>query len=153
MGNEFRYIEKFYLLCCLCDCTLSHKLCIYVLYFVFLWLWFQFIVYSCDTSTYPKTSDISYTLFGNKIVYQSYVDGTMLVGAAPTTSSFLTEHLASTDCVKTTARWDDKHLSIGIWYAMLLEVLWYIWSLGLPHCHRGNHMITLMPVNKHGILW
>ena len=38
------------------------------------------------------------------------------VGAAPTTSSFLTYHLASMDWAKTTARWDEKHLSFGIWY-------------------------------------
>ena len=32
------------------------------------------------------------------------------VGAAPTTSSFSTEHLASMDCTETTARRDEKHL-------------------------------------------
>ena len=37
------------------------------------------------------------------------------VGVAPTTSSFSTLHLASTDCIKTTARRGERHLSFGIW--------------------------------------
>ena len=40
--------------------------------------------------TYRKTSNISCTLVGNKIVDQSGVVGASPVGAAPTTSSFLT---------------------------------------------------------------
>ena len=39
----------------------------------------------------------------------------MPVGAAPTTSSFSTQHLASIYCEKTTASRDEKHLSLGIW--------------------------------------
>ena len=39
---------------------------------------------------YHKTSDISRTLFGNKIVDNSDVVGASPVGAAPTTSSFST---------------------------------------------------------------
>ena len=64
---------------------------------------------------YRKTSDISRTLVGNKIVDNSDVVGASPVGAAPTTSSFSTEHLASMDLAKTTARGDKKHLSFGIW--------------------------------------
>ena len=37
-----------------------------------------------------KTSNISRTLVGNKIVDNSDIVGTSAVGAAPTTSSFLT---------------------------------------------------------------
>ena len=42
------------------------------------------------TITYRKTSDISRTLVGNKIVDNSDVVGASPVGAAPTTSSFST---------------------------------------------------------------
>ena len=52
---------------------------------------------------------------GNKIVDHSDVVAASPVGAAPTTSSFSTEHLDSVDCAKTTARRDKKHLSCGIW--------------------------------------
>ena len=43
-----------------------------------------------DTRTYRKTSDISSTLVGNKIVDHSDVVGASPVGAAPNTSSFST---------------------------------------------------------------
>ena len=41
-------------------------------------------------TTYHKTSNISHTLVGNKIVDHSDVVGASPVGAAPTTSSFST---------------------------------------------------------------
>ena len=41
-------------------------------------------------STYRKTSNISRTLVGNTIIENSDVVGALLVGAAPTTSSFST---------------------------------------------------------------
>ena len=44
---------------------------------------------------YRKTSNIRRTLVANKIVDQSDVVGASPVGAAPTTSSFSTQHLAS----------------------------------------------------------
>ena len=64
---------------------------------------------------YRKTSNISRTLVGNKIADNSDVVGASPVGAAPTTSSFSTWHLASMDWAKTTARGYKKHLSFGIW--------------------------------------
>ena len=64
---------------------------------------------------YRQVSNISRTLVGNWIVDHSDVVGASPVVAAPTTSSFPTEHLASTDWVKTTTRWDEKHLSFEIW--------------------------------------
>ena len=64
---------------------------------------------------YRKTSNISRTLVGNKIVDNSDVVGASPVGAAPTTSSFSTQHLASMDWAKTTARGYKIHLSFGIW--------------------------------------
>ena len=64
---------------------------------------------------YRQVSNISRTLVGNKVVDHSDVVGASPVGAAPTTSSFSTEHMASLDWAKTTARWDEKHLSFAIW--------------------------------------
>ena len=46
---------------------------------------------------YRKTSNISRTLAGTKIVDNSDVVGASPDGVAPTTSSFSTEHLASMD--------------------------------------------------------
>ena len=66
-------------------------------------------------SKYPQTFNISHTLVGNKIVDHSDVVETPPVGTAPTTSSFLMKHLASMDWAKTTARRDEKHLSVSIW--------------------------------------
>ena len=63
----------------------------------------------------PQTSNISSTLAGNKIVDHSDVVGASPVGAAPITSSLLTEHLTSMDWAKTSARRDEKDLSFGIW--------------------------------------
>ena len=48
-------------------------------------------------STYRQTSNISCTLVGNKIVDHLDVVGASPAGTAPTTSSFLTKHLASMD--------------------------------------------------------
>ena len=64
---------------------------------------------------YRQVSNISRSSVGNQIVDHSDAVGASPVGAAPTTSSFSTLHLASTDWVKTTTRWDEKHLSFGIW--------------------------------------
>ena len=64
---------------------------------------------------YRKTSNISCTLVGNTIVDNSGVVGATPAVAVPTASSFSTEHLASMDWAKTTARGDKKHLSFGIW--------------------------------------
>ena len=98
---------------------------------------------------YSQTSNIRHTFVGNEIVDHSDVVGASLVGAAPTTSSFSTEHLASIYCTKTTARWDKKHLSFGIWcflyqkfngiqLSMKLRSFWfylYQSSLNLTYCN------------------
>ena len=67
--------------------------------------------------TYRQTSYISSTFVGNDIVDHAdvvdVIDHSDVVGAAPTTSSFLTEDLALMDWRKTTARRDDKYLSVG----------------------------------------
>ena len=64
---------------------------------------------------YGKTSCVMHNLVGNKIVDHSDVVGAWPVGAAPTTSSFSTEHLTSIDWAKTTARRDEKLLCFVIW--------------------------------------
>ena len=54
-----------------------------------MWLWFK--MYDLHLHfNYRKTSNISRTLVGNKIVDNSDVVGASPVGAAPTTSSFST---------------------------------------------------------------
>ena len=58
--------------------------------------------------SYPQTSNISHTSVGNKIVDHSDVVGASPVGAAPTTSSSLTQHLASMDWANKTARRDEE---------------------------------------------
>ena len=79
---------------------------------------------------YCQTSDIIWTLVGNKIVDHSDVAGASPAGAAPTTSSFSTWHPASMDWAKTTARWDEIE-TFRFWDLMcfILEVWQYIGSL------------------------
>ena len=69
--------------------------------------WNEFEIY------YRQVSNIRCILVGNEIVDHSDVVGASPVGAARTTSSFSTQHLASLDWAKTTARRDEKHLSLG----------------------------------------
>ena len=53
---------------------------------------------------YRQTSNTSRTLVGNKIVDHSDVAGASPVGAAPYSSSFSTQQLASMDWTQTTAK-------------------------------------------------
>ena len=76
-----------------------------------------------DKSVYRRVSNIRRTWIGNEIDDHSAVVGASPVSAAPTTSSFSTEHLASIYCVKTTASRVEKHLSYGIWFPLILEIL------------------------------
>ena len=55
----------------------------------------------CLYSIYPQISNIRHNLLGNEYVDHSGVFGASPVGAVPTTSSFLTKHLASMDWAKT----------------------------------------------------
>ena len=73
-------------------------------------LWLDYI-----NVTYRKTSSISRTLVGNIIVHHSDVVGASPVGAAPTTFSFSTWHLASRDSAKTAAGQYENLPSVGIW--------------------------------------
>ena len=63
---------------------------------------------------YPKISNLRRTLVGNKIVDHSDVVGASAVGAAPTTSSFSTSHLASRDSTKEAAKHYENHLRVRI---------------------------------------
>ena len=78
----------------------------------------EVLTLAAGLGAYPQTSYIRHSLVGNKIVDHSDVVGATPAGAAPTTSSFSTEHLASIDFENTTARRDEKHLSLGIWCAL-----------------------------------
>ena len=68
---------------------------------------------------YRKTSNISRTLIGNKIIDHSDVVGATPVGAAPTTSSSWHKHMASMDRTKTITRRDEGYLSVGIWLSYI----------------------------------
>ena len=68
---------------------------------------------------YRQTSNISRTLVGNRHADHSDVVGATPIGAAPTTSSFATHHLAPMDWPKTTTRRDEKQLSFRIWCACI----------------------------------
>ena len=65
-------------------------------------------------TAYRQISNIRHTSIVNKIVDHSDEVGAAPVGAAPTTSSFSTLHLASVDWAKINARWDKKDSSFGI---------------------------------------
>ena len=64
---------------------------------------------------YRRISNIRRTLIGNNLVDHSDVVGASPIGAAPTTSSFLTYHLAAMDLAKATTRWDESDLGFDIW--------------------------------------
>ena len=68
--------------------------------------------------TYCQTSNINRTLVGNKINHSDVV-GAPPVSAAPTTSSFSIEHMASMDLAKTTVRRGEKRLNVAIWYGLI----------------------------------
>ena len=81
-------------------------------------------IYGFDSKqTYRKTSNIRRTWEGNKIVDHSDVVGASPVGAAPTTSSFSTDHLSSMDWAKTTVRRDENHSRFGIWCSYIRDLM------------------------------
>ena len=88
--------------------------------------WNSFI---SKTRTYCQTSNIRHTLARNKIVDHSYV-----VGTAPTTSSFSTEHLGPVDSAMTTERRDNIYiLGFCMSYIRGLTVTWLThWDLVTP---------------------
>ena len=74
-----------------------------------------FMIHIHALVSYRKTSNISRTLQGNKIVHHSDVVGASPAGAAPTTSSISTLYLTSMDWAKATAKRDKKHLKFASW--------------------------------------
>ena len=83
-----------------------------------------------------QTSNISHILVGNKFVDHSDEVGASVVGAAPTKSSFSTEHLTfnglGKDNCKT--RWETFKLWDLVW--LILEIWWYsISTFYAPLCY------------------
>ena len=75
-------------------------------------------------SPYRVRHNISHILVGNKSVDHSDVVGASPVGAAPTTSSFSTWHLALMAWEQiTSARWDEEVLGFGASYIRCLTVI------------------------------
>ena len=68
---------------------------------------------------YCQIFNIRCTTAGSKFIDHSDVVRASPVGAAITTSSFSTKHLASMDWAETTASRDEKHLRFGIWCVLL----------------------------------
>ena len=68
-----------------------------------------------NDTMYRKVSNIRRTWVGNKIVDHSDIVGASPVGAAPTTSSFSTWHLAARDSAKTATRQYKNLLKVEIW--------------------------------------
>ena len=66
------------------------------------------------SQSYSQTSNKRCTLVAKKIVDHSDVVVASPVGAAPTTSSFSTSHLASVDW-ETFMFWDLVHLMLEVW--------------------------------------
>ena len=79
--------------------------------------WFNLI-----RTLYRQISNIRRTLVENKITDHSDVVGASPVGAAPTTSSWWTQHLASMDWTKTTTRRNEKHFSFDILVRLISEI-------------------------------
>ena len=110
----------------------------------------------------PQMSNIRHNLLGNKIVDHSYAVGALSdsfavgvlpVGTAPTTYSFFTQHLASTDWAKKTARQNKKHKFWDL-MCLILEVWRYpseqapleIWSYALSYGFDILHFSLAAPI-------
>ena len=105
-----------------------------------------------EIQTYCQTSNIKSTTVCNKIVDDSDVVGASPVGAAPTTSSFLTQYLASRNWAKTTARWDEKHLSFRNWCIrglMVLHTLGPRFNIKMPsYLYKDSHYKDVMVITR-----
>ena len=112
-----------------------------------LWYWKFCIVCVLYVYTLPSNRWLSRTLVGNKILDHSDVVGTSSpVCAAPTTSLFSTWHLTSMEWAKTTARWDEKYLSFGIWcglYQRFDSTLYLFMPLCVKYSWRQYDIETL----------
>ena len=95
---------------------------------------------------YRQTSNISRTSAGNKLGHHSHVVGASPVGSVPTISSFSTEHLASMDWEKTTARQDENHISFVIWCYLILGILRYQCQYGINIFITISAIITIVGI-------
>ena len=75
-------------------------------------------IYRNSVCMYRQTFKIRRSLVGNKLVDHSDAVGASPFGAAPTTSWFLAQHLASMDWAKATAKRDEKHWSFLVFGAI-----------------------------------
>ena len=98
------------------------RMVFFLLFFLHPWLIknlqrqkFTDVINPAQCLKYCQTSNVRHTFVGNEMVDHSDAVGASPAGAAPTTSSFSTLHLASVDWAKTTARRDENYLSFGIW--------------------------------------
>ena len=82
---------------------------------------------------WDKTSNVSHILAGSEIGDHSDVVGASLIGAAPTTSSFSTWHLASGDSAKTATR-QKENPRFGEAYIRDLTV-----PTLMPYCQDFTH--------------
>ena len=105
---------------------------------------------SINLQRYRQVSNIRRTLVGHLIDDHSDVVVASPVGAAPTTSSFSTQYLASTDWVKTITRWDEKRLSFEFWcvlYSRLYGISSVTWGwadlLGATEPIHASHVRTI----------
>ena len=94
---------------------------------------------------YRQTSNTSHTVVDNKITDHTDVIGTSPVGAAPSISSFSTQHLNSVDWGKTTVRRDEKKSSFGLvwpYIRYLMVVPQYTWDPNLDFAMFGYSLLS-----------
>ena len=101
------------------------------------------LVISVIATSYRKISNTRRTLVGNEIVDHSDVVGASPVGAAPTTSSFSTWHLASMDSAKTGARQSENLFKCWDLVRLILETWRCVESMSL----HGRHLVVMLDLN------
>ena len=115
---------------------------ILLLHVLILHLWFKCFGKIILIYMYRQISNISRSLIGYKIVDHSVEVGASPVGAAPTTSSFSTQHLASLDLAKTAARRQEKHLRFRvIQYLAMIPLQIYVqmpWQLSYHMIYKSS---------------
>ena len=105
----------------------------------------QVIAWLSEQINYRKTSNIRRTLVNNKIVDHSDVVGATPVGAASTTSSFLTWHLASRDSEKTATRQYENTVETP-YSAIPYTTIFYItrWTHGPQNLQRPIRTLIVL---------
>ena len=115
---------------------------------------------------YHQTSNISRIFVGKKC-WSLRVDGASSAGAAPTTSSFSTQHLVSMDWAKTTTRRDDKHfqnirfneihyIALQLIHLVELEYMYMICVIMIIICcpiMEAFYVYTAAVVTRNKIWW